>query len=1420
MAGKGVWGRVKKIEIMKKLTILLFSLIIFCYLHGQNAEVILQEPHYLIVQGIDWSSDNKYIVSYADNVKIWDAKSKLLIQNIEVTSGELIKEPIRFFNNNKTFIIADSYSLSIYNLDNFNIEKQFESKNKLTSYTISPDQNYIFAAYDDYTIKKWDIEKSEFEIFNTPHDSNIDNLVFINENEFVTQDENGNLLNWNCQTMQYQNSEDFFGTFYTSFDFKNFCSTYSSGSIVITGVDDESSKQIKLTEKEIISAKYSKSGKYLAVASSFAVFIIDIENREILKQQRLSHFPLCLVFSPDEKSFAVGMLSGKINIFSTQPFNFEVIKLGADISSLSDMAFNSTDNILAANSNNIMNNEDIANILKFKSTLNGKNLKQINSAKGKIYQAKFNLDFTQIAFANDYNSISLHNSDGSLQKIINTEDVVTALNFSPDSDFLCYSVKDKYIGIYNLIDDSLEYQIPINDIIWDIKYSNSGKSIVAKSLSFIIIINTQDFSKTELILTDLAIYAEADYNKNFVLYHSTDKKFELSNLDFPYQNVVFKGHTDKVIDFCSDIKSKFIYSIGYDYKLIKWDIDGNEIASIKFDEYLLGLDFNPKNNLLYSYSLERGIIVIDPEKLEIINSFFIENRTIPYIFEFSENGDVLFFSENNSMYLFETENYTKICRLYSDNEDTPLPSMVEFGKDSSFFITSLFDPMIDKDFAIRVIDLNNYTLKSLLKGHYQEVNKIKFSDDGKYLFSCSNDGTVIQWNFNENKIINSFSSHFSPVTDFTLANENQNIAYCDNQNNIFVWDYENKLLINWIEAETDTIINIIYSNDDNYLFCATKNSLIIYDTKDYSLIKNVLLTDNVIYRIDNTLKNNYILINGTKIYDVESNTLHEINTLTRKTIFHFHVDKNLISYLDKDGYLLVKDIKNKQLYKIASNITYKNFILLDDSVNYLYLTGDNSAINFFEISKEEYIGKTFSQYLGGGLFSLDQNNYYLSNKKTNDFVAFKIGNRVFPVEQFDLKYNRPDKVLESLPWADTTLIPLYHAAYQKRLKKMKFTEEMLSDEWHVPDLEITNIDEIPYQTSENKINLNISAKDTLYNLDRLNIWVNDVPVYGIEGISLRNQKINSFKKELEVELSSGENKIQVSVLNVGGAESYKETVYTTYTPETETKPDLYIVSIGVSNYKDANYNLKYADDDAQAVADLFKTNSADYGKIENFTLLNENVTVENIQKLKTELQKTKVDDKVIVFFAGHGLLDDSLDYYLATYNTNFKNPKEGSLPYDSLESILDGIPARNKLLFMDACHSGELDKEDLITFTEVTTEQKDVLFRGNEKQLGMQYSFELMKELFTDLRRSTGATVISSAGGTQLSAEADEWENGAFTYCLLQGLKDKKAESDGETGITVSELMLYLETAVPELTNNTQKPTSRSENLVNDFRVW
>jgi hypothetical protein len=193
--------------------------------------------------------------------------------------------------------------------------------------------------------------------------------------------------------------------------------------------------------------------------------------------------------------------------------------------------------------------------------------------------------------------------------------------------------------------------------------------------------------------------------------------------------------------------------------------------------------------------------------------------------------------------------------------------------------------------------------------------------------------------------------------------------------------------------------------------------------------------------------------------------------------------------------------------------------------------------------------------------------------------------------------------------------------------------------------------------------------------------------------------------------------------------------------------------------------------------------------------------------------------------AGHGLLDNNLDYYIATHDVNFENPSEKGLPYESLEGLLDGIPAREKLLLLDACHSGEVDKDDVTLADATTISNSSVKARGFKKlvsksSLGLINSFELMQTLFNDIRTGSGINVISSASGVEFAYESKEWNNGVFTYSILQALTYRRCDSNRDGKIQISELRNYVFDKVEKLTNGKQHPTSRRENLGSDFSIW
>jgi uncharacterized caspase-like protein len=226
-------------------------------------------------------------------------------------------------------------------------------------------------------------------------------------------------------------------------------------------------------------------------------------------------------------------------------------------------------------------------------------------------------------------------------------------------------------------------------------------------------------------------------------------------------------------------------------------------------------------------------------------------------------------------------------------------------------------------------------------------------------------------------------------------------------------------------------------------------------------------------------------------------------------------------------------------------------------------------------------------------------------------------------------------------------------------------------------------------------------------------------------------------------------------------------------------------------------------------------------------LTNKQVTKENILKLKEKLIKTDVNDKVIISLSGHGLLSKDLDFYYATYNIDFNKPEKNGLLYEDLEGLLDGIPARNKLLMVDACHSGEVDKSENLEFSDTIlpkdvsgTAAKGTKMIANKNSVGLENSFELMQELFNDVSKGNGSVVISAAGGKEYALEGDKWNNGVFTYCVLKGLSNGATDKNSDGKISVTELKNYVSSEVQVLTNGKQKPTSRKENLENDWIVW
>ncbi len=141
--------------------------------------------------------------------------------------------------------------------------------------------------------------------------------------------------------------------------------------------------------------------------------------------------------------------------------------------------------------------------------------------------------------------------------------------------------------------------------------------------------------------------------------------------------------------------------------------------------------------------------------------------------------------------------------------------------------------------------------------------------------------------------------------------------------------------------------------------------------------------------------------------------------------------------------------------------------------------------------------------------------------------------------------------------------------------------------------------------------------------------------------------------------------------------------------------------VGVGEYEEGHANLPGIDKDLEAMRKVarmagFRDNQVKVLKNKQATLKNIRHTFENWL-----VRGTSPDDRVLFYFSGHGsqVFDhsgdetDGADEVLVTHDMRVKEGKlVNSFLDDDLNDLLARIPAREALVFIDACHSGTASK--------------------------------------------------------------------------------------------------------------------------------
>ena len=232
------------------------------------------------------------------------------------------------------------------------------------------------------------------------------------------------------------------------------------------------------------------------------------------------------------------------------------------------------------------------------------------------------------------------------------------------------------------------------------------------------------------------------------------------------------------------------------------------------------------------------------------------------------------------------------------------------------------------------------------------------------------------------------------------------------------------------------------------------------------------------------------------------------------------------------------------------------------------------------------------------------------------------------------------------------------------------------------------------------------------------------------------------------------------------------------------RPHLWVLSVGISDYRDADLRLRYAAADAQALAEALErqANGPLYSAVHTAVLTDGAATREAIlQALDTFLGQAAPVDVAVIFLAGHGLRTERpVAHYFLTENASPSAPHIAGIGMDELRRQLlrlhRNIP--RMVVALDTCHAGA------------------VAAAPDGVRLGA--------DLSSGLAPVEGLYILTSASAGQSSLELAAQGHGAFTAALLDGLAGQAARPDGL--ITVLGLVNHAIRNVEDLTGGRQRP--------------
>lgn len=897
------------------------------------------------------------------------------------------------------------------------------------------------------------------------------------------------------------------------------------------------------------------------------------------------------------------------------------------------------------------------------------------------------------------------------------------------------------------------------------------------------------------------------------------------------------GHTDVVFTVAFSKDGKYIASGSGDKTVKVWDVRRKRlVATLKgHKNSIYEVAFAPNGSQLVSGSYDKTVKIWNWKNLQVIKTLTRHQNRVQVV-AYAPNGKY-----------FATGGYDKRVFLW-DNQGNFLQEIstqktivkkIRFSSDSKKLLVAAKYQNI---YSVPSTEL----ISSITKHKYATAAEL-WGRTGKYLATGGGDNKEIYvWNTKTNKIVSHIKGKGKPKFNIGFARKGTKIAFGhtwkgNNKGPLTqAFDFTNMKLYTE-DINTSEFRKALTLYKENTLKKISKYKLKV---KEGVIIKNRGSVDGTVQVFSYTPNASRIVLGNSfnmNLYSKKGKKLKQLvgHTSVMRAVSPASDNKLIVSSSDDQTIRLWNvdapgfSTSNSKLSTIAEHFTHSSWPKawkrngIENLVNKPGLEPWLKVIATFRKNKENSNANLYEAYLYkrrrikvrplATLFVATDNEwvcwtpqgYYAASAGGERYIGWHINRgssklgTYYPVATFRKKYYKPDLVK----------LIIKHRSFDKAMqeynrKNAQVTENIVKKNENIMDHLPPKIEWVNPAEGDLKVQgkaFTVKARITSgTKITGVKLLVNGRAVAKTRGFEVVKNKSDKEKVlEYKVTLEGSETNLLVfasntssSTLSEGrtlkreaGNNSNRgnDDLEFDVKQNSMLKPNLYVVSVGVSNFKKKSYNLDYAHADAESMTTLFKTQKGLlYKDVQVKELTNEQATRANILDAFYWLEKNVTHkDVAILFIASHGF-NEKGKFYILPHDGDPDRLRSTAVNWADFQDVLGNLPSK-VMLFLDACHSGALGENLAKT-------------RGAKVN-----NTEAIREITS---AEHGVVVMSASTGNESSLERPDWKHGAFTYALLKAMRQKKADFNNDGIVYLRELDFFVADEVKNLTKGKQHPTT------------